>query len=336
MNIIKEHWPFKKAPTLFKPDEKLSEHDLFFITYDEPAPEKSWQQIQKNYSHAKRVDKVKGFDKAHKTCACLTTKDRFVTIDGDNELYFSLFSQEIIPYDLLKTNYILSWSAKNSINGLAYGNGGVKCWPTHIVHNMRSHEEATEEKSAVDFCFQLQYYQMPGTLTISNIHHTPYQAFRSGFREGVKFGLIKGEKVRQKGLPQIANKLMKHMANNNKERLRIWGSVGEDVDNGLWSIYGTRLGIYCLYVEQIDLNLIRDYDWFNHYWQTVIGPRFNVQQHTTQELKYSWDNKKLKSESHQLMKELNEKLALGFCELSKEQSQFFKNNYRNPLRQGLM
>ena len=34
-------------------------------------------------------------------------------------------------------NSVISWCGKNTINGLLYGNGGLKCWPKDFVLNMR-------------------------------------------------------------------------------------------------------------------------------------------------------------------------------------------------------
>lgn len=335
MEFMNYTWSLPKKAKK-KQQQRLSEQDLFFITYDEPDPERSWQDIKSHYQHAQRVDKVKGFDKAHKTCASLSHKERFVSIDGDNTLYYDLFSDELIPHDLMETDYVLSWSSRNSINGLCYGNGGIKCWPTHIVHQMRCHEESEDEKSAVDFCFQLKYYQMPSTLSLSVINQTPYQAFRSGFREGVKFGLIMGEKIKARSIPVLARTLQKSLAKNNKERLHIWGSVGQDVKYGAWAIYGARLGLYCLYIEDLDLTLIRDYDWFNRYWSEKIVPNFSISHGQEPHINSFWDNSKLQNESCRVMLELNDRLGTNFCELAPEQSLFFKNNYRNPVRQGLM
>ena len=43
--------------------------DVFYISYDEPQKEDFWKYISERIPHALRVDGIKGFHKAHKTCA---------------------------------------------------------------------------------------------------------------------------------------------------------------------------------------------------------------------------------------------------------------------------
>ena len=59
------------------------------------------------------------------------------------------------------------------------------------------------------------------------------QAWRAGFREGVKMGLADGDVVKPEDLHKLHDK--------NFKRLLTWMSVGEDVVNGLWAVYGARL-----------------------------------------------------------------------------------------------
>ena len=42
------------------------------------------------------------------------------------------------------TDVIASWAGKNTVNGLVYGNGGIKCWPKQVVYGMQTHENAPE------------------------------------------------------------------------------------------------------------------------------------------------------------------------------------------------
>ncbi len=45
-------------------------------------------------------------------------------------------------------------------------------------------------------------------------------------------------------------------------------TIGRDVENGAWVIYGARLAAYKLYVENFDHTVIADYDWFHKFWET--------------------------------------------------------------------
>lgn len=285
--------------------------EVFFITYDEPAGDQLWAHLQSIVPGAKRVHGVKGFDAAYKACAAQASTERFFTVDGDNEIYPNLATLELDP-QLYRSSSVLSWSAKNSVNGLCYGNGGVKNWPREVALQMRTHESSGERNASVDFCFQLNYFQMPDTLSSARVNDTPYQAFRAGFREGVKMCLERGER------PLSAAELKKHVAQENLNRLRIWCSVGADAPRGKWAMLGARLGCKMLCLENWDHELIRDYDWFGRFWRESIE-HISVDQALGS-----------------LEAELNEKLALGITTLSERDSRFFKSVYMNPPRQGLM
>lgn len=296
--------------------------DVFFITYDEPQKDLFWEAVKAQIPFAQRVDGVKGFNKAHRECAERARTLRFFTIDGDNVLHGN-FSSLKIPMNLIITTQVLSWSAKNSINGLAYGNGGVKNWPREIAIKLKSHEESETVQGAVDFCFDLNYFQMPETLSTSHIHSTPFQAFRAGFREGVKMSLDRGYKILfdQKN-PASFTQLIPAA---NLERLKIWCSVGADVPNGLWSIFGARLGLYEFYFNNLPLETIRDYDWFDQYWQSTFAKKAELPADAF-----------LIQEIQKLGLALDEKMCLGLQLLSPESSQFFKSVYFNRPRQGPM
>lgn len=285
--------------------------DIFFITYDEPSGDQLWAHLQQIAPGAKRVHGVKGFDAAYKACAAQATTERFFTVDGDNEIYPAISSLVLDP-SLYQSKSVLSWSAKNSVNGLCYGNGGVKSWPRDVALNMRTHESSGQDNASVDFCFQLNYFQMPETLSSARVNDTAYQAFRAGFREGVKMCLERGER------PLSAQELKTHVANENLNRLRIWCSVGADAPQGKWAMFGARLGCKMLCLESWDHELIRDYDWFGRFWRESIE-HISVDQALAP-----------------LEAELNEKLGLGITTMSEESSRFFKSVYINPPRQGLM
>lgn len=318
-----------------KRDQKGKDLEVFFITFDEPLKDLSWKKLKKALPKAQRTDSVKGFDRAHKVCAEKTRGRRFISIDGDNELLPN-FHEFTISRELMDSNYVLSWAAANSINGLCYGNGGVKCWPTSLVHEMNCHENATDEKSAVDFCYKLQYFLMPEVLTVSNIHHTPYQAFRSGFREGIKMSLVKGEKLKYSNESQLLQLFTTKIPKSNLERLTIWCSIGQDVENGLWAIYGARRALVEVYINHMPLENIRDYDWFNNYWDTIVYPEFSGGNEKCSVRQTSWDKTKLDYSAEKLRLELNKVLGLELISYDSNQSKEFKRNYKNNRKKGLL
>jgi hypothetical protein len=296
--------------------------DLFFISYDEPMANILWQQLTAKFPHAKRVHGVKGFDAAYKACAAQSSTDRFFTVDGDNEVLPS-FAELHVPSETLNQNAVLSWGAKNSINGLCYGNGGIKNWKKNLVLEMSTHESDVESDN-VDFCFKIPYRQMPEILSIARIHDSPYQAFRAGFREGIKLSLVKGKKISLNG-----KSLKDFVWWENLDRLKIWCSIGLDRDCGIWAIYGARLGLYSLFYSDLDHSKIRDYDWFQKFWQQEVWPMYSNSEG-------DWKQNELIESVEKLGQEIQKKLGIEVCLLDAKSSKFFRSVYQNPVRTGIL
>jgi hypothetical protein len=89
---------------------------------------------------AQRVDGVKGSDAAHKAAGTISTTERFVLIDGDNIPDPNFFNQTLTFPTEEWEHAVFRWRAKNHINGLMYGNGGLSSWTREFVANMQTHE----------------------------------------------------------------------------------------------------------------------------------------------------------------------------------------------------
>ena len=290
--------------------------DVFFITFDEPRADASWEQIRALVPNARRVHGILGFDAAYKECARLSRSERFFTIDGDNEL-LPAFRELTVDFEKYPADAVLSWCARNSVNGLVYGNGGVKNWPRQQALTMVTHESANDEAGAVDFCFRLPYYRTGELLSIAAVNGSPYQAFRSGFREGVKMCMERGIRPDLSKGESRAAALAAHVAPWNMNRLRIWCSVGLDQENGAWAILGARLGCRLLCLTDWDHRLIRDYEWFSRFWKENIEPEFSAPAAMEEQLA-------------RLERELNQELGLGITTYSAKDSAFFKSVYVGP------
>lgn len=304
----------------------ISEFDLFYLSYDEPQKEEFWAKIQDMAPWAQRVDGVKGFDAAHKACAMQSTTDRFITIDGDNVVFPEFFELTIDIPDALKDS-TLSWAGRNAINGLCYGNGGLKLWTKEFVMNMRTHEAATKKEETVDFCWDDKYVQLNNIYSETHPNGSPFQAFRAGFREGVKMTLDRGAAVGE-------GVISKYLHGKNYRRLLVWASVGADVENGLWAVYGTRLGIYMANIHaDFDIAKISDYDWFKTYFAEEIAPKFKgAETERCVRTGMKWDKLKLQEASTALLTPLQKQLGMKIADMDPVQSAFFKEVYEPPKR----
>lgn len=303
----------------------ISDFDIFFLSFDEPNCEENWIKLQEIAPWAQRVHGVKGFDNAHKACANLSSTDRFITVDGDNVVYPEFFDVNInIPqkYD----HCVLSWAARNVINGLIYGNGGVKLWTKNFVLNMRTHENAVNENEKVDFCWDKSYVQMNNVYSDTCPNASPFQAFRAGFREGCKMTLDQGNRIDQLRINDIVHW-------KNMQRLLVWASLGSEIENGIWSIYGTRLGLYMTNVDRSwDIAQISDYDWFKNFFAEQIQPKFAGTTDFCPYTNFKWDKPKVENEASRLKNELNKALGIWIADFNDEQSAFFKKVYQAPKR----
>ena len=171
----------------------LVEYDFIFISYDEPSAEENWAKLRLEIPWAKRVHHVKGFDAAHKAAAELAETSYFITMDGDN-----ILADKIMDYTpeqhMLERGNIISLASKNNINGMVYGNGGLKLWPRQFVTDMNTHENHNG-RNVVDFCWDNNYKQRNVLSSETVQNGSEFQAFRSGFREGVKMSLNEGKRV---------------------------------------------------------------------------------------------------------------------------------------------
>lgn len=302
----------KKLPEI--PLLKLKDVPVIFLSYDEPNADENYQYLMENHPNKekiKRVHGVKGFDAAHKEAARVADAPRFFTIDADCRVDKTIWTRSIeLTPDVARAT--MSWSSRNLVNGLVYGNGGVKLWFTEHVMNMRSHESADKQdgRNNVDFCWDPDNYkQMNNTYGVVHNNATPKQAFRAGFREGIKMGLDQGEKV---AVEDFTHK----MYPANYARWLIWQTVGRDVENGAWVIYGARLAAWKLYIENFDHTVIADYDWFSKFWEEQ-----------TQLLAHG---EYLESHNHRLLNELRAELELPLVELDADQSIWFKHVNISP------
>ena len=291
---------------------KIAEVDIIYLSYDEPNADKNYADLLTKVPWAKRVHGVEGSDAAHKACAKLSETERFITVDGDNTIRQDFINQ-VLDFDEHTDleHSVISWCGKNAINGLLYGNGGLKCWPKQYVLDMKTHENADPDnkQAQVDFCWDLQYIQQNSCYSDVHNNETPHQAWRAGFREGVKMALDRGMK------PSVDAFKKNHW--KNLHRLYVWLMIGADAENGRWAIYGAREGLYKTMCTDWDFVNVRDFEWLNQYWESLEVTEENLNE-TIEEL------------GSMLINELEIPIAEE-C-LNAQQSHFFKTLYQNPSR----
>ena len=281
----------------------VADLDCIYLTYDEPQKEEFWVKIRNMIPWAKRVDGVKGSDAAHKAAAEASDTERFILIDGDNMPDPEFFN---LTLELPTEEYdraVFRWRAKNHINGLMYGNGGLSSWTKDFVINMRTHENTDgRDETQVEFCYDPLYWPMYDCYSTTYPNGSAFHAWRAGFREGVKMCLNKSTR------PTVAE-FKDRVHHRNLDHLTIWHNVGSDVDYGLWAIAGSRQGTYMTMLTEWDHKQVQWFDALEEIWATVRDQDPEIL-------------------ANRLAEELATQLDLPMMSLFPEQSKFFKHHYR--------
>jgi hypothetical protein len=184
-----------------------------------------------------------------------------------------------------------------------YGNGGLRSWTRTFVKNMRTHE-ATDGRTEteVEFCFDPLYWAMHDCYSTTHPNGSAFQAWRAGFREGVKMCLDRGRR------PTVAE-FQDRVHRRNLDHLTIWHNVGTDAEHGEWAIAGARQGTHMTMLTNWDHRQVQDFDALAELWLTV-------------------KDSEPRSISNRLGVDLGAQLALPVAIFESEQSCFFKQHYR--------
>ena len=242
---------------------KTIELDIVFLSYDEPNADKHYADLCNKLPWAKRVHGVKGSDAAHKAAAAKSDTDWVITVDADNIVNPKFFNLDI---DVSNPKIqVYSWLGRNKLNGLLYGNGGLKIWKRDFILNMKTHEASDSDRAQVDFCWEDGYRQFKECFSDTDITGSPFQAWRAGFREGVKMTLLDGVKVPPQ---EISERIWWH----NLHRLRMWSTVGAHEENGLYAVYGARLGTWLANCTQWNYVEVRDFEILTGIWNQYGQP----------------------------------------------------------------
>lgn len=281
----------------------IADLDVIYLSYDEPQKEEFWAKIKHMIPWAQRVDNVKGSDAAHKAAAAASTTERFILIDGDNIPDENFFNLTLEFSDDRWQQAVFRWRARNHVNGLMYGNGGLSSWTRSFVNAMQTHENTDgRNETVVEFCFDPMYWAMHDCYSTTYPNASAFQAWRAGFREGVKMCLDRGRR------PSVSE-FQTRVYQRNLDHLTIWHNVGLDADNGNWAIAGARMGTHHTMLTKWDYREVQWFDSLKEIWQSVMNTDCAEIIDCYQE-------------------SLNNQLGLPMTLLNPASSKFFKHHYR--------
>ena len=240
---------------------RVSDLDFVYISFKEPNKEENWADLKNKVPWAKRVDGVVGFDNAHKAAADLAETDFFISVDGDN-IIDEKFLLETLDWSKTDKKAVHRWRAKNNVNGLVYGNGGLVGWDRKTCKEMKTHENADIQENQIDFCWGVPHENLHNCYSTTVINASEQQAFVAGYREGVKMSTEKGRPI-----PAGDFKSIWPM---NLKILSTWCTIGADVDLGKYAMLGARMGCYNTVIEEDNKHfMIRDLADMENYFKNV-------------------------------------------------------------------
>jgi hypothetical protein len=225
--------------------------EKFFLAFDDPNTEENFNIAKSKISDLRKVISNKTIQKSHHYCGELSFTDQFMVIDADAVLLeeFDLFD---VYETTRKSNNVFIFRAKNPVNDLEYGHGGIKVFRKKYFN----------EESVVDFStsFKDRIVSVKKTLNIHRYNSTPFHAWRTAFRECVKLSsnLILNHS------DQLTSYESKKQQLITEHRLTVWCEKFNNVENVEFSKLGSIAGRDYGHTNKNDfesLMMINNFNW---------------------------------------------------------------------------
>ncbi len=149
--------------------------DIVYLSYDEPLADELYARLQQVFGRdIKRLHGVSPLRRALKLTAELVDTEHYWLADGDFEIDLSFEPARVPPQgdDIAMT--VLQ--ARNALNGLTYGNGGLKVIRTEAMRQMS--DETVDVLAAIG---KAEF--LPICAGVTRINQTPYHAWKAAYRE---------------------------------------------------------------------------------------------------------------------------------------------------------
>ena len=213
-------------------------YDIVFISYQEPSADENYAALKERFPMAKRVHGVKGIHQAHIAAAKKCFTKMFWIVDGDAVIENTFnFDYEVPQHQL---DHVHVWRAKNPINGLVYGYGGVKLFPRLLTKNMDT------SKPDMTTSISEKFIAVQEVANITAFNTSPFETWKGAFRECAK----------------LSSKIIDRQKNNETEqRLETWCTKGSEERYGSYAVNGANAGREFGISNRSNISLINDFDW---------------------------------------------------------------------------
>jgi hypothetical protein len=159
--------------------------DVFQISYGEINAERNFLHLKTRFPLAKRITGVKGIHAAHRAAAERSKTEMIYIVDGDNRPENMKFSFVPEEYD---RRYVHLWYARNPVNGLEYGWGGIKLFPRETLLN--------QKLTTLDMTTSHELKIIPEVTSTTLFDEDTFSTWRSAFREAAKLSLSQDTEAR--------------------------------------------------------------------------------------------------------------------------------------------
>lgn len=179
--IIVEVDPIAAIHTLkFEKNKKLPDIPVFFASNGETNADENWEHLQKMHPSAIRIDGINGRRNMFLRCVDLSgDASHFFVVTGKNKVTDRTVFDFPIK-DMPRAHIV--FNAKNMSNRLEYGHMGIVAYNVDLVLS-------TPENFGLDFTSYSPIHTVPRTVSEATFATSPFEAWRTAFRETVKLTL---------------------------------------------------------------------------------------------------------------------------------------------------
>lgn len=211
--------------------------DVVYVSNGEKNADLNWNRLQKLCPQAKRIDGVNGRAQAYKACAEASDTEWFINVFAKCWVHDD-FDFDWQP-DYLQNNKHYIFNAHNPVTGLTYGHMGIIAYHKQLVLDC--------DTWGLDFTLSMPHGSVPITASTADYATTPYETWRTAFRECVK--------------------LTQQVDPESRFRLNTWLSVGNG-ELGEWSMRGAHDALDFVATGQ-DLQLSFEWAWLKETFNSL-------------------------------------------------------------------
>jgi len=213
--------------------------DVVYVSNGEKNADLNWDRLKKLCPRAKRIDGVNGRAQAYKACAQVSETDWFINVFAKCHVHDDFDFNWQPDYMQNHKHYI--FDSYNPVTELTYGHMGI------IAYNKQLVLDCAEW--GLDFTLSMPHASVGITGSTADYATTPYETWRTAFREVVKLS--------QQEDPQ------------SRFRLNAWLTVGNN-EHGTWSMRGAKDAVDFAN-SGADLQLSFEWAWLKEHFNSIYN-----------------------------------------------------------------